>query len=75
MYNKDHGLDWRGRMGYWGREDSPKPASAPSADRREPRDYCNEYCGGDQDQEAENLKTTIRILGWTLILMGSILLA
>ena len=74
MRNKNNGFDWRGRMGYWGREDSPKPASSPSADRRKPRDYCNEYCGGDQDQEAESLKTFIKVVGLTLLSMGVVML-
>ena len=75
MCNKSNGFYWRGRMGYWGREDSPKRPSASSTDRREPRDYCDEYCDCNQDKaEIETFKTFVRTVGWCLILIGTTLI-
>ena len=82
MRDKDYGRGRRGRVVYGRFQDRNERASASTRDRGELGDLRNEHRDSDTDQaEIEALKDElddktglVRIVGWCLLIIGSVLI-
>lgn len=82
MRDKDYGRGRCGRVVCRGFQDRDERASAPTRDRGEFGDLRNEHRDSDTDQaEIEALKDElddktllVRVLGWSLLIIGAVLI-